>query len=138
MLFAFTLTTQNLTIVVLSAVCAALLAGLLLRKDTALEKYKKGVMKLVSRLRQLNHIPGGLIDQFCNFFADIVVSDASGLFQSAEKLADKFDEPDAVMRMLREDFKAQFPTILDKPEVGQWIVDEVHRWEAGKAATPAK
>ena len=138
MLFAVTYSVQSLLIVALGVAVAAFVTGWLLRKDTALEAYQRGVLGLSSKLRALPHTPGGLIAKFSGMLEDIAIKDVSGFYQKAKNLGDLADEPDRVMRLLREDVMAQFPSILDKPEIGQFILDQVDQWKAGKEAATKK
>lgn len=141
MLFAVTYAGKDLILVALIAALVAFCLGWLLRKDTAVEAYQRGVMETVGRLKTLNHAPGGMIDQFAKFLTNIGIKDLSGVYQATKAFGDKFDEPEEFMRLLRVDFKAQFPDIFDKEDIGPWLLEQVDQWRAtqvAKAATAAE
>ena len=133
LLFAdFTVHSTHLLIIALACLVVAMGIKWYLRKDTALEEYQRRVNKLVSILRAHK------LNKLGDMFECLVIKDWDGLVQKIFAMADLADEPEAFMKMLADAFKNQFPKILDHPEIGPFIREQIDQWNASRKAKVEK
>ncbi|HUT91892.1 MAG TPA: hypothetical protein VMY37_20525 [Thermoguttaceae bacterium] len=124
LLFGVTLTPTYLAMTAMGVVIAALGAGYLFRKDTAIEGRRREMIALCARLQGLG------LERLAGFAECYAVGDYSGLYSEGKALVKQVMDADDAMGLLDKSFYIQLPKRLDREGDRPKILKVIEQYRA--------